>query len=90
MVDETRNCEDIALPMIISKVSRLPGVYVDGLDRYQHLQDQNKKGHHPGLNKLAGHYGERNMCVNEMAKLLGGMPLIYSNIKIRPVEFNEV
>eukprot|EP00948_MAST-09A_sp_MAST-9A-sp1_P002164 g2164.t1 len=90
LVDDTRNCEDIVLPMLLSNLTGLPGVYVEADGKYQHLQYENKKGHHVGLNTMAGHYGERNECLNRLVDAFSAMPLVYNNMKIARVEHNEV
>eukprot|EP00948_MAST-09A_sp_MAST-9A-sp1_P000764 g764.t1 len=95
-VDDTRNCEDIFFSMLVAFHSGMPPVlvdsfnHVDGKSSILHIQHENKKGHHPGLSNMAGHYHSRTKCLNDLAKLFGHMPLKYSIFKVLPVIPNEI
>jgi hypothetical protein len=88
LVDEKRNCEDLVLPYLMSHLERLPPVLVshpevDG--RTEHLQFQNKLGHHPGLNTQDGHYFKRNQCMQILYEEFGYQPLLHSNFAVSAI-----
>eukprot|EP00003_Mantamonas_plastica_P022404 TRINITY_DN379_c0_g2_i1.p1 TRINITY_DN379_c0_g2~~TRINITY_DN379_c0_g2_i1.p1 ORF type:complete len:357 (-),score=73.81 TRINITY_DN379_c0_g2_i1:32-1102(-) len=93
LVDETRNCEDLVLPYMMSNHTRTGPILVssptvDG--RTEHLQFENKKGHHEGLNRQGGHYQKRNRCMQELVEIFGYQPLVNTNYKVMRVTPEEV
>ena len=91
LVDETRNCEDFVMPILIALRSGEPPVMVDTYDANQrftsirHLQHKNKKGHHPGLNTMSGHYTKRSDCLEKLGHIYGGDALQHSIFKVKPL-----
>ena len=91
LVDETRNCEDFVLPILIASRSGEPPVMVNTYDvnerftSVRHLQNKNKKGHHPGLNTMTGHYAKRTTCLERLKHIYGGDALQYSVFKVEPL-----
>jgi hypothetical protein len=76
MVDQNRNCEDIAMQFLISDETKLPPIYVKG-----HLGDSGALG---GISTnqnvvTASHMDARSQCLNDLAKIYGHNPLINSN-----------
>lgn len=78
MVNELRNCEDIAMQFMIANATRLPPVYVKG-----HLGD---KGVLNGLSMRnwwrAKHMTARSDCLNELETLFHGVPLVSSHMVV--------
>ena len=78
MVDEKKNCEDIAMQFLIANVTGLPPVYVKG-----HLSDL---GVFSGISTeksiaQASHMDARSTCLNDLEMSYGGSnPLISSRI----------
>lgn len=76
MVDEKRNCEDIAMQFMISNITKLPPIYVKG--RLEDLGALN------GISTSksvvgAGHMDARSQCLNDLVKIYGGNPLVSSH-----------
>ena len=76
LVDEERNCEDIAMQFLISDRSNLAPIYVKGS-----LQDL---GLFNGISTsktiiTAGHMDRRTACLNTLVELYGRNPLIRSH-----------
>jgi hypothetical protein len=72
-IDDGRNCEDIAMQFLVSNITSLPPIYVKG-----HLNDHGVLG---GISTSqnfvkATHMDKRSLCLNEMEKLFGKLPLM--------------
>lgn len=79
LVDRERNCEDIAMQFLMANVTGLPPIYVKG-----HLEDL---GALNGISTrqnvaTAAHMDRRSMCLNELAKIFGRVPLVPSHMII--------
>jgi len=76
-VDAHRNCEDLAMSMLVANVSKAPPVWVAAQyrDFGQWLIGTG------GISSGAGHAGARNECLTHFAKVMGHMPLIATNAK---------
>lgn len=79
LVDEKRNCEDIAMQYLIANITSLPPIYVKG-----HLED---KGALNGISTSqnvvkAGHMHQRDDCLEELEKVFGKDPLVRSHIVV--------
>jgi hypothetical protein len=83
-VDQVRNCEDIALPYLIAIHSKFPTIMIDNQRDLKHMQFENEKGKHVGINTESGHYEKRHNCLNLFAKLMydGKMPLFRTTFKV--------
>ena len=77
LVDEERNCEDIAMQFLISNTTGIPPIYVKGS-----LQDLGAlNGISTSQNVLsAKHMGSRSDCLNILVKAYGRNPLVSSRI----------
>lgn len=79
LVDELRNCEDLAMQFLVANSTGLPPIYVKG-----HLQDL---GVFSGISTSknvanAGHMGDRSKCLNSLADIYGGVPLVISHVVV--------
>lgn len=77
LVDERRNCEDIAMQFLIANATSLPPIYVKG-----HLDDL---GAIWGLSTRqdvihAAHMHDRSGCLNELERIYKKVPLVASKI----------
>lgn len=80
LVDDERNCEDIAMQFLIANTTHLPPLYVKG-----HLKDSGVLGGISTSQNVvkASHMDHRSECVNKLIELYGGRsPLVHSNIII--------
>lgn len=71
-IDEHRNCEDIAMSVIVAKYYNVPPLWVQG--RVKEIGGD-------GISALAQHFGARSSCVDFFAQQFGGMPLIATSSK---------
>lgn len=74
-IDEHRNCEDIAMSVVVAKFHRTPPVWVSG---------KVKEIGGDGISGLADHFGARSHCVDFFATEFGNMPLLESSMKVYP------
>ncbi|XP_072983708.1 glycosylinositol phosphorylceramide mannosyl transferase 1 [Typha latifolia] len=71
-VTENRNCEDIAMSLLVANVTDAPPIWVKG--RIFEIGST-------GISSLGGHSGRRSQCLNVFAEIYGGMPLVASSVK---------
>jgi hypothetical protein len=76
LVDNERNCEDIAMQFLIANTTKLPPIYVKG--------DLDDLGVLNGISTQknvvsAGHMSKRSQCLNDLTKLYGHNPLVSSH-----------
>jgi hypothetical protein len=76
LVDESRNCEDLAMQFLMANSTGLPPIYVKG-----HLTDL---GVLNGISTTksavtAGHMDGRSKCLNSLAAVYGKVPLVVSH-----------
>lgn len=69
-VDTEFNCEDIALNVLASKLTRKGPLLVRGSKQWVNLSPPN------GLSRLPGHLVTRSRCLNKFANVVGCMPLV--------------
>lgn len=74
-IDEHRNCEDIAMSVVVAKFHGAPPVWVSG--RVKEIGGD-------GISGLAHHFDARSDCVDFFAKEFGDMPLLESSMKVYP------
>ena len=74
-IDQGRNCEDIAMQFLVTNKTSLPPVYVKG-----HIHDLGVLGGISTSKNIvrAAHMDARSNCLNQLTKLFGGSPLVYS------------
>lgn len=77
LVDNSRNCEDIAMQFMIANVTGNPPIYVKG-----HLGDLGSlNGISTSTNIVsAKHMGKRSECLNSLVAAYGRNPLVSSHI----------
>jgi hypothetical protein len=74
-VDSKRNCEDIALNMLITGISGAAPVHV-------HSEAVWDYGTFQGISTIEGHGESRSDCVNDLAALLGRVTLADSKLSV--------
>ncbi|GFZ15308.1 nucleotide-diphospho-sugar transferases superfamily protein [Actinidia rufa] len=95
-LDQERNCEDIAMSLLVANATDAPPIWVKGLARVASVKvvpSQNflcvVRGFagkiyeigSSGISRLKGHSNRRNKCLNDFVSLYGTMPLVPTNIK---------
>lgn len=70
-VDERKNCEDIAMQILTSHVSRKPPVYV-ATPRWFHWRAKLEGLGVAGISKGRGHHELRGGCVTDLSRLITG------------------
>uniref|UniRef100_A0A8C5STY7 Exostosin-like 2 n=1 Tax=Laticauda laticaudata TaxID=8630 RepID=A0A8C5STY7_LATLA len=86
MIDETQNCDDIAMNFLVAKHTGKPsGMFVKPVD-IRNLEKESNSGY-SGMWHRAEHLLQRSYCLNKLASIYGNMPLKYSNIMISQFGF---
>eukprot|EP00268_Persea_americana_P023253 TRINITY_DN22901_c0_g2_i3.p2 TRINITY_DN22901_c0_g2~~TRINITY_DN22901_c0_g2_i3.p2 ORF type:complete len:112 (+),score=18.12 TRINITY_DN22901_c0_g2_i3:781-1116(+) len=73
-VTRERNCEDIAMSLLVANATSAPPIWVKG--KIYEIGAS-------GISSLKGHSKTRNKCVNDFVSLYGTIPLISTNVKAR-------
>ncbi|KAF6160269.1 hypothetical protein GIB67_019038 [Kingdonia uniflora] len=71
-VTKERNCEDIAMSLLVANATGAPPIWVKG--RIYEIGSS-------GISSLQGHSNTRNKCLNDFLSLYGVMPLVATNAK---------
>ncbi|KAA8539844.1 hypothetical protein F0562_026536 [Nyssa sinensis] len=71
-VTRERNCEDIAMSLLVANATDAPPIWVKGKIYEIGLS---------GISSLQGHSTRRNKCLNDFISLYGTMPLVSTNVK---------
>ncbi|XP_073125785.1 glycosylinositol phosphorylceramide mannosyl transferase 1-like [Henckelia pumila] len=71
-VSNERNCEDIAMSLLVANASGTPPIWVKG--KIYEIGSS-------GISSLKGHSYARNKCLNDFVSLYGAMPLISTDVK---------
>lgn len=74
-IDKHRNCEDIAMSVVVAKFHKTPPVWISG--RVKEIGGD-------GISGLAHHFDARSDCVDFFAEQFGDMPLLESSKKVYP------
>ncbi|XP_033007403.1 exostosin-like 2 [Lacerta agilis] len=86
MIDETQNCDDIAMNFLVAKhTGKPPGMFVKPVD-IRNLEKESNSGY-SGMWHRAEHLLQRSFCLNKLVSIYGNMPLKYSNIMISQFGF---
>lgn len=72
-VTRNRNCEDIAMSMLVANATSAPPIWVQG--RFKDLGSS-------GISSKQLHWQRRSTCLNDFATILKTMPLITGHIKV--------
>ncbi|OUZ99465.1 Exostosin-like [Macleaya cordata] len=71
-VTRERNCEDIAMSLLVANATGAPPIWVKG--KIYEIGSS-------GISSLNGHSNTRNKCLNDFVSLYGEMPLVSTNAK---------
>ncbi|KAG6716775.1 hypothetical protein I3842_04G065000 [Carya illinoinensis] len=71
-VSRERNCEDIAMSLLVANATSAPPIWVKG--KIYEIGSS-------GISSLKGHSDSRNKCLNDFISLYGTMPLVSTNVK---------
>ncbi|XP_059452787.1 glycosylinositol phosphorylceramide mannosyl transferase 1-like isoform X1 [Corylus avellana] len=71
-VSRERNCEDIAMSLLLANATSAPPIWVKG--KIYEIGSS-------GISSLQGHSKRRNKCLNDFISLYGTMPLVSTNVK---------
>ncbi|KAL7253906.1 hypothetical protein ACSBR1_008279 [Camellia fascicularis] len=71
-ITRERNCEDIAMSLLIANATDAPPIWVKG--KIYEIGSS-------GISSLIGHSKRRNKCLNDFVSLYGMMPLVPTNVK---------
>ncbi|XP_061489827.1 exostosin-like 2 [Rhineura floridana] len=86
MIDETQNCDDIAMNFLVAKHTGKPsGMFVKPVD-IRNLEKESNTGY-SGMWHRAEHLLQRSYCLNKLVSIYGNMPLKYSNVMISQFGF---
>lgn len=75
-IDQQRNCEDIAMSVVVAKHFGTPPLWVDG--RMREIGRE-------GISALPNHFEERSRCLDFFAEHFDGLPLIENSAKVYPM-----
>lgn len=94
MVDETQNCDDIAMNFVVSLYlksnsktccNRPSGIFVKPVDM-RNLEKEASSGYQ-GMWHRPEHLLQRSYCLNKLAHIYGVMPLSFSNLMVSQFGF---
>uniref|UniRef100_A0A8C8YUF4 Exostosin-like 2 n=1 Tax=Prolemur simus TaxID=1328070 RepID=A0A8C8YUF4_PROSS len=86
LIDETQNCDDIAMNFIIAKhIGKTSGIFVKPVNM-GNLEKESNSGY-SGMWHRAEHFLQRSYCINKLVNIYDSMPLKYSNIMISQFGF---
>lgn len=71
-VSRERNCEDIAMSMLVANATSAPPIWVIG--KIHEIGSS-------GISNLKGHNEKRNKCLNDFISLYGTVPIVSTNVK---------
>ncbi|XP_015877978.3 glycosylinositol phosphorylceramide mannosyl transferase 1 [Ziziphus jujuba] len=71
-VTKQRNCEDIAMSLLVANSTGAPPIWVEG--KIYEIGSS-------GISSLKGHSKKRNKCLNDFISMYGKMPLVPTNVK---------
>lgn len=71
-VSRERNCEDIAMSLLVANATSAPPIWVKG--KIYEIGSS-------GISSLQGHSKRRDKCLNDFISLFGTMPLVSTNVK---------
>lgn len=92
LVDETRNCDDIAMNFALAvhlkekgSLNKPSGVFVKPVD-LRNLEKEASSGYQ-GMWHRPEHLLQRSYCLNKLTKIYGFMPLRFSNLMVSQLGF---
>jgi len=69
-IDRRKNCEDIAMQILVTKTTGIPPVY-KALPMFYYVWAKLGGIGVPGISKNAGHHDERGACVTDLSRMIG-------------------
>lgn len=75
-IDRHRNCEDLAMSLVVAKYYNTPPLWVSGAV---------KEIGGDGISSSASHFVARGKCIDVFARELGGMPLLDTSARVYPM-----
>ncbi|KAJ0183484.1 hypothetical protein K1T71_001460 [Dendrolimus kikuchii] len=84
-VDESFNCEDIAMNFLVANVTRKPPIKVTPRKKFKCPECTNTEM----LSADAGHMSQRSACINRFAKVYGNMALQPIEFRADPLQYRE-
>lgn len=75
-IDKHRNCEDIAMSVVVAKYYNTPPLWIAG---------KVKEVGGDGISALSHHFDARSECVDFFAQEFEGMPLLETSTKVYPM-----
>lgn len=96
LVDETQNCDDIAMNFVVSLhlrkgsqatggITRSSGVFVKPVD-LRNMEKDARSGYQ-GMWHRPEHFLQRSYCLNRLTQVYGFMPLSFSNLMVAQFGF---
>ncbi|XP_053447871.1 exostosin-like 2 isoform X2 [Nycticebus coucang] len=86
LIDETQNCDDIAMNFIVAKhIGKPSGIFVKPV-LMSNMEKESNSGY-SGMWHRAEHFLQRSYCINKLVNIYDSMPLKYSNIMISQFGF---
>lgn len=82
-VQQSSNCEDILMNMLVSHVTRKPPIKVTQRKAYKDRDSVKSPWNDPD------HFIQRQSCLNTFAAVFGYMPLLRSNMRLDPVLYKD-
>ncbi|XP_055855972.1 exostosin-1 [Episyrphus balteatus] len=82
-VQQSSNCEDILMNLLVSHVTRKPPIKVTQRKGYKDREGGRSPWNDPD------HFIQRQSCLNTFAAVFGYMPLLRSNLRLDPVLYRD-
>lgn len=82
-VQQSSNCEDILMNLLVSHVTRKPPIKVTQRKGYKDRESGRSPWNDPD------HFIQRQSCLNTFAAVFGYMPLLRSNLRLDPVLYRD-
>ncbi|XP_055376073.1 exostosin-1 isoform X2 [Condylostylus longicornis] len=82
-VQQSSNCEDILMNLLVSHVTRKPPIKVTQRKGYKDREGGRSPWNDPD------HFIQRQGCLNTFAAVFGYMPLLRSNLRLDPVLYRD-
>lgn len=82
-VQQSSNCEDILMNLMVSHVTRKPPIKVTQRKAYKDRETVRSPWNDPD------HFIQRQSCLNTFAAVFGYMPLLRSNLRFDPVLYKD-
>jgi glucuronyl/N-acetylglucosaminyl transferase EXT1 len=88
LVDQTSNCDDIAMNFLVSHVTKKSPIKVTQKKQYWEMNSQDSSQRMARWMNPA-HFSQRQTCISMFTNVFGYMPLIRSQFRYDPVLFKD-